>query len=83
MKAYLEIDLEIDYDASPAEAQTLNYPGCDAEITLTEAIIEYVDEKGQTQKLDIIDALSPGEIDYLEYQAQEYETERTNPDNEV
>lgn len=73
MKAYLEIDLEIDYDASPAEAQTLNYPGCDGEIRLTSAMLE---------GMEVIHLLTEDEIEHLEEQALEFETERQNPDNE-
>lgn len=72
MKAHIELEVEIDYDTSPAEPQTLNYPGCDAELTIISVLAE-----GK----EILDALTLGEIESLERQAREHETAMNDPDN--
>jgi len=75
--AYIEIDqLErevlVQFDYQPAEAQTLTYPGCDAEVEITR-IREVLDSLGDRRSLigesDLIESLSPHQLDELEQKA--------------
>ena len=40
---YRNVDLEIEYYIQPEERQTLEYPGCDAELVIEELFINGVD----------------------------------------
>ena len=40
---YRNVDLEIGYYIQPEERQTLEYPGCDAELVIEELFINEVD----------------------------------------
>lgn len=39
MKMFIEIEVDVEYDYQPFEAQTLNYPGCDASIENVSVVI--------------------------------------------
>ena len=68
-----EIAVELDYDTSPAEPMTHNYPGCDAELEITSVI---------HNNIEIIEYLHEAAITQLQELAIEYETEMNDPGNE-
>tara|TARA_R110000868_G_scaffold176248_5_gene413727 strand:+ start:503 stop:718 length:216 start_codon:yes stop_codon:yes gene_type:complete len=43
MKMYIEIEVDVDYSFQPFERATLEYPGCDAEVTLESVLFGGVD----------------------------------------
>jgi hypothetical protein len=73
MKAYIEIEIEIDYDFSPPQRQSMTDPAFDAELWITEAMYNGV---------DILQTLSPSHIGELRDQAIEYVTETNMAENE-
>jgi hypothetical protein len=54
VKCYIEVEVECGYDSSPAEPQTLTYPGCDAELTVT-SVVMYGREIADDLPIDIIE----------------------------
>ncbi len=56
MKAYIEIEVDIDFDYQPPDAQTRDYPGCEGGVELTSALHNGV---------EIIDMLAPSALSAL------------------
>jgi len=73
LNGYVEIKVEIDYDTSPAEPQTHNYPGCDATLELTSVL---------HNGIEIIDTLAPSALSELKEQCISHEEAINDRGNE-
>ena len=65
MKMWIEICVDVEWDTSPPQKQTMTDPGFDAELEIRECIYN---------GLDIYDSLTDDDMSNLDDQAREHET---------